>query len=92
MKFSLLVLAVISFMNPAFAYMESVNKIDPKERKALKTMTVDKASLIMFEQYMKKKKKYDGKDSYSMNFVCNKKNNNTTCRMVEYEILKKETR
>ncbi|MBK25505.1 MAG: hypothetical protein CME70_16030 [Halobacteriovorax sp.] len=92
MKSIIGVFAFVVFTSPSFAYMENVNKIDLKEKKALKTMTVDKASLVMFEQYMSKKKKYNGKDSYAMNFICKKVNKDTKCNLVEYEILKKETR
>jgi len=92
MKLNILFLVTFLLSSQTFAYMENVNKIDLKEKKALKAMTVDKASLVMFEQYMSKKKKYNGKDSYAMNFICKKVNKDTKCNLVEYEILKKETR
>lgn len=85
MNLLLTILLITSFHT--YGFLGKPNLIDEKEIKNLSNIKVESGGLIEFEQYVKKKFKYNNKDGYSLTFYCShKKRPMTECELVNYDL------
>jgi hypothetical protein len=77
-----------------FSYVEKYDKTSKEDQKTLKQVKLQKGSLVVMEQFLTKKHKYNNSDSYELRLICDKTKPKKTanCKVIEYKILAKQTR
>lgn len=95
MKLKLAGLMLLLTMNKeAFGFTKKLDEIPAEDKKILDQVKIEKGGLIMFEQFLEKKEKYNHKDAYRVEFLCPKtsKSKISDCKIIKYEVLEKRLR
>lgn len=95
MKIKILMLTmVLSSSFSSYGFVKKLDEIPKEDKEMLEQVKIEKGGLVMLEQYLEKKEKYNHKDAYTLKFLCPKtsKGKLADCRIIKYEVLDKTLR